>query len=402
MINLLLSLLGTYALICCGGWVLHRYFLYLPDSVRYAPKDVGLADVEEITFEGRGGAKLIAWYSPAKGRKPTLLYFTGNAGSVANRARKIEAIAAKGYGVFMLNYRRYGGSTGWPTEANNISDAVTAYDLLRSTGVKARDIVAYGESLGTGVATRLSLERSVKALVLEAPFTSVVDVGQPSLVVPAAAPDHDGSIPHHRPDRLRRCAAVDHAWRPRQHDSRRRRPASSTPPPTSRSSSRSCRNGGHNDLFDHGAFDKVRGLPDGARARAAGCATPGLLRAGGLGLVGLDRRPSKSKWPGETRPLTFSEAAMRSEGSGRRPWRTRLGGNAAFALRLLARELPCPADGLGLLAGALLRRLFVIVTELHLAEDAFALHLLLQRPEGLIDIVIANDDLHARHSPFGG
>src|SRR5512147_1835328 len=73
----------------------------------------------------------------------------------------------------------------------------------------------------------------------------------------------------------------------------------------------------------------------------------------------------------------------------------------AFALRLLARELARSADGLGLLAGTLLRGLLVIVTELHLAEDAFALHFLLQRPEGLIDIVIADDDLHASRSPIG-
>jgi hypothetical protein len=34
-------------------------------------------------------------------------------------------------------------------------------------------------------------------------------------------------------------------------------------------------------------------------------------------------------------------------------------------------------------------------TELHFAEDALALHLLLQRLEGLIDIVVADDDLQA-------
>ena len=179
MWNLLLSLLGTYALICFAAWVLHRYFLYMPDKKRYAPREVGLADVEEITLEGKGGVKLIAWYQPAERGKPTLLYFTGNSGSAANRARKIEAIAASGYGVFMLNYRRYGGSGGWPTERNNIADAVSAYQYLQDElGVAPRNIVAYGESLGTGVATRLALLRQVKALVLEAPFTSVVDVGR--------------------------------------------------------------------------------------------------------------------------------------------------------------------------------------------------------------------------------
>jgi len=177
MLNLVLSLIGTYALICAGGFVLHRYFIYLPDKTRYAPRDVGLATVREVTFRGQDGVKLIAWYQPARGKKPTLLYFTGNSGSTANRARKIEAIAASGYGVFMLNYRRYGGSAGWPSEANNVADAAAAYDYLEDIGVPPRDIVAYGESLGTGVATRLTLQRPVKALVLEAPFTSIVDVG---------------------------------------------------------------------------------------------------------------------------------------------------------------------------------------------------------------------------------
>ena len=133
MLNLLFALVGAYAIICVGAWVLHRYFIYLPDKTRYAPKDVGLAGVKEITFKGRGGVTLIAWYLPARRGKPTLLYFTGNSGSTANRARKIEAIAASGYGVFMLNYRRYGGSGGWPTEANNVADAVAAMIISKGS-----------------------------------------------------------------------------------------------------------------------------------------------------------------------------------------------------------------------------------------------------------------------------
>jgi hypothetical protein len=256
MMNLLLSLLGTYALICFGGFVLHRYFLYLPDSTRYAPREVGLSDVEEITFKGRGGAKLIAWYLPPKGRKPTLLYFTGNAGSAANRARKIEAIASCGYGVFMMNYRRYGGSSGWPTEANNIADAVAAYDFLRASGVAARDIVAYGESLGTGVATRLSLERRVKALVLEAPFTSVVDVGRQVwwfLPLRLIMTDQYRTI-----DRI---GSVDvpllilHGARDSLipvSQARELHAAANEPKRLA-----ILRNGDHNDLFEHGAWEKV-------------------------------------------------------------------------------------------------------------------------------------------------
>jgi fermentation-respiration switch protein FrsA (DUF1100 family) len=129
-------------------------------------------------FKAADGTKLIAWYLPARGGKPTLLYFTGNSGNTACRAGKIATIGSDGCGVFMLNYRRYGGSEGRPTETRITADAISAYDCLRGLGVVPHDIVAYGESLGTAVATRLSLQRHVKALVLEAPFTSIVDVGK--------------------------------------------------------------------------------------------------------------------------------------------------------------------------------------------------------------------------------
>jgi hypothetical protein len=36
-----------------------------------------------------------------------------------------------------------------------------------------------------------------------------------------------------------------------------------------------------------------------------------------------------------------------------------------------------------------------MAAELHLAEDALALHLLLQHLEGLLDIVVTNENLHA-------
>ncbi len=64
----------------------------------------------------------------------------------------------------------------------------------------------------------------------------------------------------------------------------------------------------------------------------------------------------------------------------------------AFALHLLALKLPRTADGLGLLAGAPFGRLLVEFPAFHFTESPFALHLLLQRSKGLLDIVVAHDD----------
>ena len=114
-----------------------------------------------------------------RGGKPTIVYFHGNAANAANRAPKIAMILEDGFGVFYLNNRGYGGSAGSPTEATNVADAIAAYDELRRLGVPADSIVAYGESLGSGQAVRLAAKSPVAGVVLEAPLTSTVDVARP-------------------------------------------------------------------------------------------------------------------------------------------------------------------------------------------------------------------------------
>jgi len=65
----------------------------------------------------------------------------------------------------------------------------------------------------------------------------------------------------------------------------------------------------------------------------------------------------------------------------------------------LSLQLPEPADRLSLLTSPLFRRLFVVAAHSHLAIQAFALHLLLERAQGLVDIIVANLNFHgALHS----
>jgi len=78
--------------------------------------------------------------------------------------------------VLALCYRGYGGSTGSPSEAGLIRDALAAYDYAVARQPAAR-IVLWGESLGTGVAVALAAERDVGGVILDAPFSSIADVG---------------------------------------------------------------------------------------------------------------------------------------------------------------------------------------------------------------------------------
>jgi pimeloyl-ACP methyl ester carboxylesterase len=178
VVALTLWLVAVYAVICGAAYFGNRLFMYFPDPTRIAPLEVGLDAVREIEIAVADGIALIAWHVRAKDDKPTILYFHGNAANAANRAPRIELIKEHGFGVLYLNNRGYGGSGGRPTEEDNVADAIAAYDRLIGLGVPAGKIVAYGESLGSGQAVRLAAARPVAAVVLEAPLTSTVDVAQ--------------------------------------------------------------------------------------------------------------------------------------------------------------------------------------------------------------------------------
>jgi uncharacterized protein len=178
VVTLILWLVAVYAAICAAAYFGNRLLMYLPDPTRVAPAEAGLDGVKEIEIAVADGVTLIAWYAPAKDDKLTLLYFHGNAANAANRAPRIETILAKGFGIFYLNNRGYGGSGGRPTEKDNVADAIAAYDHLIGLGVPAGKIVAYGESLGSGQAVRLGAARPVAAVVLEAPLTSTIEVAR--------------------------------------------------------------------------------------------------------------------------------------------------------------------------------------------------------------------------------
>jgi hypothetical protein len=91
----------------------------------------------------------------------------------------------------------------------------------------------------------------------------------------------------------------------------------------------------------------------------------------------------------ETAALTATGACASTEGRLRR-----LGGEKAFALQFLAGELARAAHGFRLFAGFLFGRLFVVAAQLHFAENALTLHLFLKRFESLIDVIVANENLH--------
>ena len=131
--------------------------------------------VREWALPASDGLTVTSWYLPAtRADGQVIAYFHGNAGHHGDRVVRILPYAAAGYGVLLVGYRGYGGNAGTPTEAGLYAAARTALDFLQDQGVRPDQLILFGESLGSAIATQMAIERPARALILEAPFASIL------------------------------------------------------------------------------------------------------------------------------------------------------------------------------------------------------------------------------------
>lgn len=163
-------------------------YMYKPDrNVRATPRAINI-DYDDVRIKTGDGEVIAGWFIPAFEPEKnsdvilagtTVLICHGNAGNLSDRLDLIMIFHKLNMDVFIFDYRGYGDSTGRPSEAGTYRDALAAWNYL--TGVKGIDpesILVYGRSLGGAVAAWLAAEVNAPALVLEATFTSALDVAK--------------------------------------------------------------------------------------------------------------------------------------------------------------------------------------------------------------------------------
>ena len=104
--------------------------------------------------------------------------FHGNAGTLENRIHKINHFEDMEINFLLISWRGFNGNDGKPTEQGLYLDAKSAIKWLSNNGIGEEKIIIYGESLGTGVATEISQNKNFAGVILESPFTSMIDAGK--------------------------------------------------------------------------------------------------------------------------------------------------------------------------------------------------------------------------------
>ena len=140
--------------------------------------------VEEVTLEAADGTRLHAWHvrpqtaSPA----PLVIYFGGNAEEVSWMLESVGDPlrgATPGIGWLLVDYRGYGASGGDPSETALFIDALAWFDRAEKfPDVDPRRVIAFGRSLGSGVAVHLAAQRPLAGVVLVTPYDSMAAVAK--------------------------------------------------------------------------------------------------------------------------------------------------------------------------------------------------------------------------------
>lgn len=174
LLKSLLLLFFFYCLLLLYVFFNQSNMMYFPSADIKIPAAIGLPKMQSVAYTTSDKLSLRAWYQPAQKGYGTLVYFHGNAGNASHRAPLVRAYLDAGYGVLLAEYRGYGGNSGKPSEAGLIRDGEAALAFLSKQGIKANCTILFGESLGSAISLAMAAKNPVAALVLQAPFASML------------------------------------------------------------------------------------------------------------------------------------------------------------------------------------------------------------------------------------
>ncbi len=163
---IILVLASIYLLFAAYLWLFQRKMIYYPTSIDPAFR------ANEIKVDNQG--ILLHGWVLNPGQHKALIYFGGNSELITHRQAYFDDVFGD-YSVYLVDYRGYGKSRGSPSESGLFSDSLAIYDQLST---QHESVIAYGRSLGSGVAVYLATQRPLHKLILLTPYDSVAEVAQ--------------------------------------------------------------------------------------------------------------------------------------------------------------------------------------------------------------------------------
>ena len=177
----ILALVFFYLLLLIVVFFFQRNLLYHPSVNNYLKDDVARepAQIKKVKIKTSDNIDLLGWfYNRDLEKFKTILFLHGNAGSLENRTYKLNHLKNLNVNFLIIAWRGFRGNTGKPNESGLYEDARSAISWLKTENVKEKNIILFGESLGSGVAIEIAQHKKYGGIILESPFTSMINMGK--------------------------------------------------------------------------------------------------------------------------------------------------------------------------------------------------------------------------------
>ena len=177
----IIALVSFYILLLIVVFFFQRNLLYHPSIDNYLKGEIEKEPtaIEKVKITTNDNIVLNGWFYNRDIKKfKTILFFHGNAGSLANRTYKLNHFKNLDVNFLIIAWRGFSGNKGKPSEVGLYEDAKGALNWLNKIGIDNKNIILYGESLGTAVAVEMAQKKNYAGIILESPFTSMINMGK--------------------------------------------------------------------------------------------------------------------------------------------------------------------------------------------------------------------------------
>jgi len=178
LLEIIIGILVIYASVLVVLFIFQRNLMYHPNENNYFGDKLEV-EIEKVNITTSDNINLLGWFHNKDLKKfKTIVYFHGNAGKLDNRIYKLNYFKNIDVNFLIIAWRGFSGNKGKPSEDGLYEDGKSTIEWLKNLGVTEKDIIIYGESLGTGIATEIAQNNKFAGLILETPFTSMIEAAK--------------------------------------------------------------------------------------------------------------------------------------------------------------------------------------------------------------------------------
>lgn len=169
IIKILIATISVYLLFGIFLFFSQKKLIYYPNNQDFESCE-GFKDCQKMNYNGT------RFYYKQKSSDNVIIYYHGNAGSACDRSYFKSTFEQSNSSLIFVEYAGYSNDNKKPSEELILKDVENIHDFIEKNSFK--NIMVYGQSIGSGAASYHAYLGNVDSLILVTPFSKLKDLAQ--------------------------------------------------------------------------------------------------------------------------------------------------------------------------------------------------------------------------------